>query len=144
MERPGLDPRITWAVGYMHEHLGGSLSIRDLAERVNLSPSRFRALFTAQIGLAPGLYLQRLRLRRARLLVERTFLSIKEIMVLVGYSDPSHFSRDFRREHRHAPSDFRGADVATPLKSPVSPSDNPPRKRRIGPPRARDPGRMYA
>lgn len=142
MERPGLDPRITWAVGYMHEHLGGSLSIRDLAERVNLSPSRFRALFTAQIGLAPALYLQRLRLRRARLLVERTFLSIKEIMVLVGYSDPSHFSRDFRRQHGSPPSAFRGTGLATPLRQ--GPSANPPTNRRIGRPRARDPGFAYA
>lgn len=142
MERPGLDPRITWAVGYLHDHLGDPLSMRALAERVNLSPSRFRALFTAQIGLAPAAYLQRLRLRRARLLVERTFLSIKEIMVLVGYSDPSHFSRDFRRQHGAAPSAFRGEGLATPLRE--TPSANPPTNKRIRRPRARDPGFAYA
>ena len=138
MERPGLDPRITWAVGYMHDHLGESLSVRDLAQRVNLSPSRFRALFTAQIGLAPARYLQRLRLRRARLLVERTFLSVKEIMVLVGYNDPSHFSRDFRRQHGSPPSAFRSDGLAIPLRA--GPSADPPTNKRIGRPRARDPG----
>ena len=144
MNRASPDPRINWTVEYMRHHLSEPLTVETFAGSVNLSRSRFTSLFTAQTGVSPMRYLQRLRLRRARLLLERSFLTVKEIMALVGYSDPSHFSRDFRREHRRAPSDFRGADVATPLKSPVSPSDNPPRKRRIGPPRARDPGRMYA
>src|SRR3954470_25075431 len=121
MERPGLDPRITWAVSYMHAHLGDSVPIAELAERVNLSPSRFRALFTAQIGLAPAAYLQRLRLRRARLLVERTFLSIKDVMALVGYKDPSHFTRDFRRQHGGPPASFRGEGIATPLPPAMPP-----------------------
>jgi transcriptional regulator GlxA family with amidase domain len=142
MERPGLDPRITWAVGYMHDHLGETFSIGELARRVNLSPSRFRALFTTQIGLPPAVYLQRLRLRRARLLVERTFLSVKEIMALVGYNDPSHFSRDFRRQHGQPPTAFRGEGLATPLRQ--TPSANSPTNKRIGRPRARDPGFAYA
>lgn len=138
MEPLGLDPRITWAVGYMHAHLGDALSISELAERVNLSASRFRALFTTQIGLAPATYLQRLRLRRARLLVERTFLSIKEVMVLVGYNDPSHFSRDFRRQHGQPPSAFRSEGIVTPLRA--GPSADPLTNKRIGRPRGRDPG----
>jgi AraC-like DNA-binding protein len=138
MNGPGLDPRITWAVGYMHAHLGDSLPISELAGRVNLSPSRFRALFSAQIGLAPATYLQRLRLRRARLLVERTFLSVKEVMALVGYNDPSHFARDFRRQHGAPPTAFRGEGFATPL--PPGPSVNRPTNKRIGRPRVRDPG----
>lgn len=138
------DPRITWTVEFMRQHLSEPLTVETIAARVNLSRSRFTSLFTAQTGLSPMRYLQRLRLRRARLLVERSFLSVKEIMALVGYNDPSHFSRDFRREHGDAPSDLRGGDPATPLRSPKSPSVDPPRKKRIGPPRARDPGRVPA
>lgn len=144
MNRASPDPRITWAVEFMGERMAEPLTIEVLAARVNLSRSRFSSLFTAQTGLSPMRYLQRMRLRRARLLVERSFLTVKEIMALVGYNDPSHFSRDFRREHGKAPSDLRGSDMATPLTSPANPSDDPPRKRRIGPPRARDPGWIYA
>jgi transcriptional regulator GlxA family with amidase domain len=132
MTRGTPDPRITWIVGYIQEHLQESLSVPQLARLVNLSESRFRSLFARQTGAAPAQYIQRLRLRRARLLLERTFLSVKEVMGLVGYNDPSHFARDFRREHGVAPSDVR------------TPSLDPPRDRRIGPPRARDPGWIYA
>lgn len=121
----------------MQQRMSEPLTVEALASRVNLSRSRFNSLFTIQTGLAPMRYLQRLRLRRARLLVERSFLSVKEIMALVGYNDPSHFSRDFRREHGTPPSEVRSAEVATELKSPASPSVDPLRKRRIRPSRTR-------
>jgi transcriptional regulator GlxA family with amidase domain len=136
----GLDPRVTWIVDYMQRHLAEPLTIRVLAGQVNLSPSRFRTLFVVQTGVAPMRYLQRARLRRARLLLERTFLSVKEVMALVGYSNPSHFARDFRREHGAPPSEIRAA--GSPQSG--SPSLGPPRDRRIGPPRARDPVWAYA
>ena len=140
MTRQGPDPRITWIVDFMHRHIAEPLSIATLAERLNLSRSRFTALFVAQTGVAPMRYLQRARLRRARLLVERTFLTVKEIMALVGYSDPSHFARDFRREHGVAPSDLRSGELSTPFRE--TPSDDPLIKRRIRPSRARAPGRI--
>jgi transcriptional regulator GlxA family with amidase domain len=128
------DPRITWIVDYMQRHMADPLSVEGLARLINLSRSRFTSLFTAQTGAAPMRYLQRIRLRRARLLVERTFLSVKETMVLVGYNDPSHFARDFRREYGVAPSELQ---TRTPSADPLT-------KRPIGPPRGRDPGNVYA
>jgi transcriptional regulator GlxA family with amidase domain len=138
------DPRITWIVDYMHRELSRALSVRELAALVNLSPSRLRALFIIQTGVAPLRFLQRLRLRRARLLVEQTFLSVKEVMALVGYNDPSHFARDFRRQHGAAPTACRRSEVVTPMPSRSDPSVNRPTHRRIGPPRARDPGARCA
>ena len=125
------DPRITWTVDYIQRHLPEPMTVRALAVQINLSASRFSALFAAQTGMAPMRFVQRVRLRRARLLLERTFLSVKEVMALVGYNDPSHFARDFSREHGAPPSAF------------TSSLDRPIHKR-IGPPRARDPGWAYA
>lgn len=138
MNPQGPDGRITWIVDFMHRRMSEPLTIGALAKRVHLSRSRFTALFVAQTGLAPMRYLQRARLRRARLLVERTFLSVKEIMALVGYNDPSQFARDFRREHGVPPSVLRTEGLTSSL--PANPSGDPPTKKRIGPPRARDPG----
>jgi transcriptional regulator GlxA family with amidase domain len=135
-----VDRRITWAVEHMQQHLAEPLPIPELAARVNLSPSRFRDLFSAQTGLGPVQYLQRLRLRRARLLIERTFLSVKEVMALVGYNDPSHFSREFRRFHGIAPSALRVGGIATPLPPQPGPSVESPIIRRMRQPRAREPG----
>ena len=145
----GLDWRITWTVEYMQGHIAEPLTIPELAAQVNLSPSRFRDLFGAQTGMGPLLYLQRLRLRRARLLLERTFLTVKEVMALVGYNDPSHFSREFRRYHGVTPSSLRGRDLATGLPHDLdepenAPSAESPTLRRIRQRRAREPGLLYA
>ena len=128
-----IDPRISWIVSHLQRHFADRMGVAELAALVNLSPSRFRALFTAQVGVSPAQFLQRLRLRRARLLLEHSFLSVKEVMAAVGYSDPSHFARDFRRAHNMSPSDCRTISSADPLTV-----------KRIGPPRARDPGRACA
>src|SRR5690348_3314215 len=93
------DWRITWATDHMQRHLADTMTVPELAARVNLSASRFRELFSAQHGVGPVEYLQQLRMRRGRLLIERTFLTVKEVMAIVGYNDASHFSRDFRRYH---------------------------------------------
>lgn len=136
----GADWRITWTVEHLQQNLARPLSVPGLAAQVNLSPSRFRDLFSAQTGLGPAQYLRRLRLRRARLLIERTFLTVKEVMALVGYNDPSHFSRDFHRYHGVAPSSLRGRGITTPLPREPGPSVEPPSIRRFGQLRARDPG----
>src|SRR5687767_2892445 len=111
MNAPAADRRITWVVAHMNTHLAEPLAIPQLAAMVDLSPSRFRHLFKTQIGVSPAEYLQRLRLRRARMLLKRTFLTVKEVMALVGYNDPSHFARDFRRVHGVSPSALRSDDI---------------------------------
>jgi len=136
---PDLDPRVTWAVHYMQRHLDEPIRVAALATSVNLSPSRFRHLFRTQAGVGPLQYLQRLRLRRARLLIERTFLSVKEVMALVGYNDPSYFSKDFRRLHQMSPAKLRArgttaVEIDGPAPSVISLKDS-----RIGHRRARSP-----
>ena len=48
------DPRITWAVEHLQRRLHEPIAIAALAARVNLSPSRFRHLFTLQTGVGPA------------------------------------------------------------------------------------------
>jgi transcriptional regulator GlxA family with amidase domain len=144
MDDARIDPRITWIVAHMQRHIAEPMSVGELAARINLSESRFRALFTAQTGLGPAQYLQWLRLRRARLLLGRTFLTVKEVMGLVGYNDPSHFARDFRRHHGGPPTSFRGRDLDPESPDDTIPSVDPLTLKRMRPGRARDPGVLYA
>jgi transcriptional regulator GlxA family with amidase domain len=102
-----LDKRIRWAVDHLERNLGAPVSVAELAAAVNLSPSRFWHLFRDETGTSPLRYLHALRMQRAHALIERSFLSIKQVMAHVGISDPSHFARDFKRFYGVAPTELR-------------------------------------
>ena len=103
-----MDPRIARVIVHMEDSFDRGPRISDLAALVQLSTSRFAHLFRAETGVSPGRYLHTIRMQRARVLLERTFLNVRDVMLLVGFRDPSHFSRDFRRFHGIAPSAVRG------------------------------------
>ena len=103
----GMDPRIAHVITAMEADIDGRLTVAALAAAVNLSPSRLTALFRKETGVSPSRFLRALRMERARLLLERTFLTVKEVMAFVGVNDPSHFSRDFSRHYGVAPSRLR-------------------------------------
>jgi transcriptional regulator GlxA family with amidase domain len=102
-----LDSRIRWAIDHLERAMATSVSVAELAAAVNLSPSRFWHLFREQTGTSPLRYLHRLRMQRAHALIERSFLSIKQVMAHVGINDPSHFARDFKRLYGVAPTELR-------------------------------------
>jgi transcriptional regulator GlxA family with amidase domain len=106
--RYGMDRRIRIAIETMRRDLDKPLGVRDLARLVNLSPSRFSHLFRAHAGRTPARFLHELRLEIARVLTENSLLSVKQIMARVGFNDPSHFARDFRRRHGMSPHELRG------------------------------------
>src|SRR5215204_4945745 len=83
-----MDQRIATVINSMETELAGRFTVTALAVAVNLSLSRFSCLFRCETGVSPARYLHTLRMERARLLLERTFLSVKEVMALVGVRDP--------------------------------------------------------
>src|SRR5689334_11310398 len=94
----------------MERHRDAPLSVSALARAVNLSSSYLTKLFRAHVGQSPAQYDKTIRLERARELVLSSSLSVKEIMVKVGWRDPSHFSREFKRRHGVAPSRLRSTE----------------------------------
>jgi transcriptional regulator GlxA family with amidase domain len=99
------DERIRAALEVLRSaDLAKDISIDNIATAVNLSPSRFRHLFTQEVGETPHGCIRLLRMLRAQKLLEQSFYRIKEIMVMVGYCDASHFGRDYKRCFSVSPS----------------------------------------
>ncbi|HEX8089322.1 MAG TPA: helix-turn-helix transcriptional regulator, partial [Blastocatellia bacterium] len=55
----------------------------------------------------PSLYHINLRMEEARRLLRETKMSVIDVALEVGYANPSHFARLFRRETGLSPSDYR-------------------------------------
>jgi AraC-like DNA-binding protein len=98
---------IQQAQQYLREHLGARTSVAELAALARLSPSHFAALFRRATGTGVLQYQTRLRMSRARELLDTTDQAVAEIARTLGYADPFYFSRQFRSVHGASPSDYR-------------------------------------
>ena len=107
LEREIMDRRIEAAVRIIQIESDKSLSIRNMAQRVNLSRWHFTRLFKAETSISPKHYVRDVRIEKARILLRESFLSVKQVANQVGFGDRSHFSRDFKNECGQSPSDFR-------------------------------------
>ena len=99
--------RIQTVIDFMNTNLERRVSLSELANVVNLSVSHFSRLFKTQTKLSPGEYLIRLRMEEARHLLATSFLSIKQIMALVGYGNRKNFVGHFKRYFDLVPSQYR-------------------------------------
>lgn len=91
----------------MLAHLDQPLQVAHLAAMANVSPSHYFALFKQQTGCSPISFFTRLRMRRARGLLQDSSLSVKEVAAALGYDDPFYFSRVFKSVHKVAPTEYR-------------------------------------
>jgi AraC-like DNA-binding protein len=77
----------------------------EIAIRLNLSASRLRHLFKERTGWSPGQFAKERKLWKARKILQETFCSVKESAAMAGFSDLSHFVRDYKTRFGCRPSE---------------------------------------
>ena len=102
-----MDPRVQAIIDLLRTHADQRFTIEELARSVNLSESRLTHLFVQQVGLSPSQFFRHVKFERARYLLQSSFLSIKEIINVVGFNDKSHFAKDFKRIYGFSPTEYR-------------------------------------
>jgi AraC-like DNA-binding protein len=80
------------------------LSVSDLARQVAMSVSAFHSHFKAITGTTPLQFQKQLRLYEARQLLLPGDVDAATVGYRVGYEDPSHFSRDYKRQFGEPPA----------------------------------------
>lgn len=106
-----MDHRVQVVIALIVRDLRHELSVKQMANLVNLSSSRLRHLFKKETGLSFAQYIKTHRLHKAKELVETTFLSMKEIMNRVGLHDKSHFAKDFKKAFGVTPAQHRARSL---------------------------------
>ena len=104
-------------------------SVQDIASAVELSPRQLERLFEKYLGSSPSRFHLKLRLDRARAMLQQTSKSILQVAVACGFESASHFSRCYRGVHGHRPSDERAATARTGA-PPMTTADQPAGRRR--------------
>src|SRR4051794_25109204 len=106
------DPRMRLALALLQENMSSpEVHIGEIATNLHMSSSHLRHTFKKEVGISPTQFVKNLRLQHANELLRTTLLSVKEIMVAVGFTDLSHFVRDYKVRYGERPSQSRAAGL---------------------------------
>lgn len=107
--KPGLPSAGTFerCRAYMESHYPYIESISRVAAACHVSAPYFSRLFRRHTGTTAERYLSLLRVNHAARLLQQSGMTVKEAGQQVGFKDPYHFSRAFKRVHGKAPREFR-------------------------------------
>ena len=87
--------------------LDPDFGIEELAEACKMRDYQLRRKLKAVLGRPPGDFIRWVRLQESQKRLLTTDENISEVAYAVGFTDPNHFSRVFKKEFDCTPSEFR-------------------------------------
>ena len=93
------------AISFLKFNVDNDVSVRDLANSLNLAPTYVINLFTDLLEISPKQYLIRYRMQLAEKLL-RSGYSVNAVSKRVGYKNPEQFSKRFKQEYGLSPKRF--------------------------------------
>ncbi len=92
---------------YIAEHYNEDLSLQDVAGEMRYSDAYFCKIFKKYFNRSFIVYLNELRIEKAKRMLEDAMRNIKDISSEVGYRDANYFAKVFKRITGVTPSDYR-------------------------------------
>jgi len=99
--------RLAPLLAHLNHNLTQPISVSQMAEMVNMSPSSFYAFFRKKLGCRPMEYAKRIRLDEAASQFSLTDRLLKEVAANTGFANPFHLSREFKRRFGLSPKQYR-------------------------------------
>ncbi|MFS4467565.1 helix-turn-helix transcriptional regulator [Maribacter sp. 2210JD10-5] len=99
--------RLLVAYEYIHDNLGEAISIDELSKTSSLSKFHLFDSFKKAFGRTPHQYMNRIKVAKAKELVQNGNLSVSEVSDSLGFSDLSVFSKVFKKAYGRPPSHFQ-------------------------------------
>lgn len=107
LHKPHLDAQVKHVQTVIENNFAQSLTVRELAVMVNITPRTLNRRFQASIGMRPIEYIQAVRIEQAKRLLESGTTTIKTLAEQVGYHDRSSFARLFKQATELTPKAYQ-------------------------------------
>lgn len=92
---------------YLHRNLKFHTSVTEMAQVMNMGVQSFAKRFSADTGISPRKFFERILAEHAVRLLTGTDRSVKEIAAEMGFDNEYYFSRFFKRHLGLPPGEFR-------------------------------------
>lgn len=99
--------RLQNVLDFIDSHLGLDIRVSELAAQAGQDSRSFTRSFSNATGFTPFAYITQRRMRHAEELLRNPSLTVTDVALDVGYSNPSKFSEAFRRINGIAPGRWR-------------------------------------
>ena len=92
---------------YINQKFSKEISLEEVAKYVDISSYYFSKLFKEEEGMNFIDYVTELRIGKAKQMLTEGNVSIKEVCIEAGYTDPNYFSRIFKKVVGCTPTEYR-------------------------------------
>ncbi|WP_372632592.1 response regulator [Cohnella sp.] len=101
---------------YIDNHYFEDIKISLFTEKYFLSREYLMKLFKQQFGVGIHEYVQKVRMDKAKQLLDDPTLKIQDISAMLGYKDKNYFSKAFRNYYSVSPTEYREGHTTTDKK----------------------------
>ena len=99
------------ALDYIQKHYREKITLEELAKISCLGISRFSEIFRTHTGEAPINYANKLRMEKAKALLQYSHMTVGQISEYLGFESIHYFSRAFKKYSGTSPSESRPAKI---------------------------------
>lgn len=99
--------RIRRIADYIDNNYSDKIRLSDIAELENITTTHMSHFFTDNFHMTFQEYLTKLRCEKARSMLLTTDLSLFDISISCGFSDPKYLNNGFRKQYDCSPKEYR-------------------------------------
>ena len=91
---------------WIASNLDAPITVEQMAERAGMSVRNFSRVFKSETGETPRQYVERVRIERARVLLEETRVPLERIAHVAGFASTEVLRRTFQRHFGTPPAEY--------------------------------------
>ena len=99
--------QVAQAIDYIYVHIMDRITVTELAEAINISPTHLSRIFKQETGISVSEYIRQRKIDMAKNLLRFSNYDFVEIAVMLSYSSQSHFIQHFRSQTGMTPKAYR-------------------------------------
>ncbi len=116
----GYSRPVRQVIEYIEAHYAEKITLKVLAEQVNLSEFYLSTLMKKETGANIAEIINKVRIEESKNMLRKSAVSITDLAALVGYSYSNHFSKVFKQHTGMTPSEYAKMSFTSPNEESTS------------------------